>query len=37
MLGDEWTADDDAAWDHLLTALDWFATHPDQSLAPPVG
>ncbi len=35
-LGDEWTPADAAAWRRLLADLDWFATHPDQSLPLPV-
>jgi hemoglobin-like flavoprotein len=37
LLGDAWTAADAAAWASLLKQLDWFATHPDQSLPLPVG
>jgi hypothetical protein len=37
VLGDDWTADDAGAWRRLLADLDWFATHPDQSLPLPLG
>ncbi len=37
VLGDDWTGADAAAWAMLLTRLEWFATHSDQSLAVPVG
>ena len=37
LLGDDWTAADAAAWSRLLTQLEWCATHPDQSVAVPVG
>jgi hemoglobin-like flavoprotein len=37
LLGDTWTATDAAAWATLLKQLDWFATHPDQSIPVPVG
>jgi hemoglobin-like flavoprotein len=37
LLGADWTAIDAAAWAALLARLDWFATHPDQTLAVPVG
>ena len=36
LLGADWTAADAAAWATLLTRLDWFVTHSDQSLAIPV-
>ena len=37
LAGDDWTAADAAAWSTLLAELDWFVTHPDQSVAVPVG
>lgn len=36
LLGADWTAPTAAAWRGLLTQLDWFATHPDQSAGAPV-
>ena len=35
--GADWSATDTVAWEKLLTTLNWFATHSDQSLAVPVG
>ncbi len=37
VLDAEWTTADTAAWAELLARLEWFATHPDQSVAVPVG
>lgn len=37
LLGNAWTSAHTDAWATLLRQLDWFATHPDQSLASPVG
>jgi len=34
VLGDEWTTPIDAAWTRLLADLDFYVTHPDQSLTP---
>ena len=34
VLGDDWTAEVDAAWARLLADLDFYVTHPDQSLTP---
>jgi len=31
VLGADWTPAVAAAWSELLTELDWYATHPDQS------
>jgi hemoglobin-like flavoprotein len=33
VLGDEWTATTNAAWRDLLAEMNWYATHPAQSLA----
>ena len=35
--GEAWTPAAAAAWAALLKQLDWFANHPDQSLASPFG
>ena len=32
VLGKDWTAPIDQAWQRLLEALDFYVTHPDQSL-----
>ncbi len=34
VLGADWTAEIDAAWTRLLADLDFYVTHPDQSLTP---
>lgn len=30
LLGEDWSAEMDAAWTQLLAALDYYVTHPDQ-------
>lgn len=37
IVGADWTAATEAAWSELLSQLDWYATHPDQALSPPLG
>jgi len=32
VLGAEWTAETDTAWRGILREMDWYATHPDQTL-----
>jgi hemoglobin-like flavoprotein len=34
VLGADWTGEIDAAWTRLLADLDYYVTHPDQSLTP---
>jgi hemoglobin-like flavoprotein len=34
VLGASWTTEIDAAWTRLLGDLDFYVTHPDQSLTP---
>ena len=34
VLGAEWTADFAGAWGEILSQMNWYATHPDQTLTP---
>jgi len=37
IVGAEWTPAIDAAWRAMLSQMDWFATHPDQSAGQSAG